>query len=242
MSNDVYPFFYEEKKHKKPMQMIAEFEKKFKKREESMNEERYEFEEYEDEKHENEVNSIKLWETELDEKVKESEKAIVARAERLEKAAERYAAERKLWEEVIKNNIEAPVNYETEFREIREAYIMVCETLENTRKDLANARNAVCNSFNDGILELCKLYRDMCLSDDMHLKQKADDLSVILIKEFGAFPIDPVPGTEYCGELHEKLDFNQNGDVIASCCIRGWSYKDKVLMRAVVEIKEGGNW
>lgn len=177
----------------------------------------------------------------IEEKIKESEDVIAAHTERLEKATARYLAERKLWEQALKDKKKAPANYQAEFSSIGESFRTMNELVIETRKELAEARNAVCNTFDDGVEELCKLYSEMYFTEDPHIEEKADVLAEILIRRFGAEPFEPEPDSVYCSELHEKLNYNDKGDTVAFCRVRGWKYKNRPLLRAIVETKKGDN-
>lgn len=201
-------------------------------REEALNERTKVAEELEKKLSEREAN--------INEKVKESEK-LSEHNKRLEKATERYIAERNLWEQAVKEKKKAPVNYEAEFKGIRENFIRMNNLISETRNTLMEARNAVCETFDDGVEELCRLYADMYLSGNPYEEQMADKLAEILIRRFGAEPFEPAPGSAYCGELHEKLDYKEIGDIIVLCRARGWMYKNKTLVRAIVETKKGDN-
>ena len=176
----------------------------------------------------------------LNAKAKEREE-LSEHNKKLEKATERYIAERNLWEQAVKDKKKAPTNYEAEFKDICDNFIKMNNLISETRNTLMEARNAVCETFDDGVEELCRLYAEMYLSGNPYVEQMADKLAEILIRRFGAEPFEPAPGSAYCGELHEKLDYKVSGDDIVLCRARGWMYKNKTLVRAVVETKKGDN-
>ncbi|MBO7217351.1 MAG: hypothetical protein J6V50_01475 [Clostridia bacterium] len=180
-------------------------------------------------------------EEQLERKIKENELISASRIAKYKEATERYVAERRLWEETVNMKETPTANYEEMFREIVESFKILRSSMDNTKDAIVDARDAVRSGFSEGILKLCTLYRDMYFTLDPRLKEMADNLGVILMSEFEVSPIEPMAGSEFSSELHERIDTTKRGDVIAFCRIRGWSLKGKTLLRAVVETTEGEN-
>ena len=182
---------------------------------------------------------LKEKEAELEKKIKESETMAALHIAKYREATERYINERKLWEETIKTKNTPSEDYEDVFREIVESFKKLRGTMDETKDAIVEARDTVRNGFYEGILKLCTLYREMCFTKEPRLKELADNLGVILMSEFEVNPIEPMTGDEFCGELHERIDTTKRGEIISCCRVRGWNFKGKTLLRAVVETMEG---
>lgn len=157
------------------------------------------------------------------------------RATALQEAALCYRQEREQWE---KSRPAMPRN-QGELKEdvaaVKGAFLGINAELANTRESLVALLRAVEHQDRDGVAALCALHRDMTLTGNPF----APMLGALLQEHFHTEAIEPAPGECYDPTCHERVNAADRSGYVSCCRARGWKRMDEVLLRAVVETREG---
>ena len=149
---------------------------------------------------------------------------------------ERYQQERQQWMQMQPASGKADAS--EELRGVKKAFMDINPELKLIREQLVQLGDRLERDSRQGVLLLCRLYRDMAFSEDRQMHAKADQLSVILQCEFDAQVVEPCPGELFDSTCHERMDLSRGGERVMCCLARGWRWKDEILMRAVVDTEE----
>lgn len=122
-------------------------------------------------------------------------------------------------------------------KEVSEDIGILNQKFAETREMLLSLKDKV--SYGDrGLKKLCYLF-SVCYSignDDM--KGLAEQIKYILEGDFDCRMIKPEQNEIFDSHIHEATVYDANCTVIEECCTPGWKYNDKVLVKAVVKIKQ----
>ena len=159
------------------------------------------------------------------------------RRQAMDEAVLRYRQERTNWENTVGSMPESNYrqNLENGMQSLVEHFGQTFQEMQALRNQIRELDSTIRECDWDVIRALCELHRRLESLNTEEALREADYLTMILKKHYQLQPIDPVLGSPYSNNLHERLNRERGGQFVVRCFSKGWQSNGDVVSKALVD-------